>query len=317
MLDVRMCPIRVEIRTMIKARTSTCLKSTGMNKTIAANNGNPKLAVCVNESQPENVQADYSDLTEGPSGKQASSSVDSPSQLRSSKAPMSIYISYSPDASFLERKFICETVRQLKQTNFREETWFDKDEVDITFPFWLSQRLEAIEKCKGAIIFLSKSYFKCPISLMEGKILLERLRSSEKTVKIFPVLQNDVKVPQGLAQLLDGVMDLTGARIARNTLAEKSSLVIGNLSEKMKECALIKVPFQNLTTPILEFSKGFMVKKLYSWTVGDVQEWLCHLGIREVYRQTFAEYMVDGFLLLSVTDEDLSQYLGNVCALTG
>ncbi|GCB83396.1 hypothetical protein scyTo_0023577 [Scyliorhinus torazame] len=310
--DGRMSPIRVEIRTKIRTQTSKRLKSKEMNRTTAVNNGIPKAAVCVNEGQPDHVQADPPNPTEGPRGEKISPSEDCIRQLRNSKAPVSIYISYSPNASFLEQKFVCETVKQLKATNLREGTWFDKDEVDMASPLWLSQRVEAIEQCKAAIIFLSESYFECPVSLMEGKILLERLRSSEKTVKIFPVLHNTVKVPEGLAQLLDGVVDLTGARVARNSLAEKSSLVIGNLSEKIEEYTLIKVPFHNNKIPLLEFSMKFKKKKLCSWTVGDVQEWLLHLGIREFYRLSLAEYMVDGFLLMSITDEDLSQYFGNI-----
>lgn len=48
---------------------------------------------------------------------------------------------------------------------------------------------------------------------------------------------------------------------------------------------------------------------LVKWSVGDLQDWLFDMGVREFYRQSFAEEMVDGFLLSCMTDEDLSKHV--------
>lgn len=49
--------------------------------------------------------------------------------------------------------------------------------------------------------------------------------------------------------------------------------------------------------------------KLAKWSVGDLQDWLLDLGVREFFRLSFAEEMVDGFLLSCMTDEDLSKHV--------
>uniref|UniRef100_H3B657 SAM domain-containing protein n=1 Tax=Latimeria chalumnae TaxID=7897 RepID=H3B657_LATCH len=189
------------------------------------------------------------------------------------------------------------------------DIWFDKDEVEMSSSCWLSQRLETLEKCRAAIIFLSQNYFRCSVALLETKILLERLKSSEKSVKVFPVLFSPVEIPKDLSMLFEGAIDLTGAYLANMSLSEKSSIVIGNLSVEIDQYSLIRAPFHPAAPPSSEFTGEFKSKKLCKWSLEDVQEWLHHKGIREFYRQTFAEAMIDGFLLSSLTDEALSQYL--------
>ena len=44
--------------------------------------------------------------------------------------------------------------------------------------------------------------------------------------------------------------------------------------------------------------------------MSNLQEWLHDLGIKEFYRQSLAERMIDGFLLISMGDEDLVNHLG-------
>jgi len=44
--------------------------------------------------------------------------------------------------------------------------------------------------------------------------------------------------------------------------------------------------------------------------VSNLQEWLFNLSIKEFYRQSLAEKMIDGFLLMSVTDNDMVTSLG-------
>ena len=47
---------------------------------------------------------------------------------------------------------------------------FDKDENVIDEPFFLSSRLEMIDKCRAVVMILSKDYMTCPISIYETKV---------------------------------------------------------------------------------------------------------------------------------------------------
>jgi len=47
---------------------------------------------------------------------------------------------------------------------------FDKDEGVIDEPSWFTVRLETIDKCKAAVLLLSKSYLSYPVSLFESKV---------------------------------------------------------------------------------------------------------------------------------------------------
>ncbi|XP_069075310.1 uncharacterized protein [Pleurodeles waltl] len=238
-------------------------------------------------------------------------SVPSPPEKKANKKRTSklIFVSYSSDSSFLERKFVSETVRQLKENNLAGDIWFDADEVILFSPMWVFHRLEVVEKCRAAIIFLSESYFSCPMSVLESKILFERSNSAEKPPKVFPILFTSVEIPKTLSTLFRGAIDLTGAKLMKTSLSEKCSLVIGNLSSEIDKYSIIRTPFQ-FNPPCPTETKGeFRRKSLVTWRVEDVQEWLAHLGIREFYQQMFAENTVDGYLLLSLNDESLLQCL--------
>ncbi|XP_041102628.1 uncharacterized protein LOC121313913 [Polyodon spathula] len=86
-------------------------------------------------------------------------------------------------------------------------------------------------------------------------------------------------------------------------------MVIGSLSEKIDRC-VIKAPVSLVTNQLSERLGKFKDKRLATWSVEDTQEWLLHTGVKEFYRQSFAELMMDGFLMSSLTDKDLSQFLG-------
>ena len=45
------------------------------------------------------------------------------------------------------------------------------------------------------------------------------------------------------------------------------------------------------------------------WNPSDLQEWLFNLGIKEFYRQSMAEHLIDGYLLLTLTDSDMNASL--------
>ncbi|XP_077869886.1 uncharacterized protein LOC100370582 isoform X2 [Saccoglossus kowalevskii] len=230
-----------------------------------------------------------------------------PAHGKAKKAKKCIYISYSPDAGFQERKFVAETVRQLKENNLSEDIWFDKDEKNTDSPAWFSQRMEAVERCKASICFLSDSYFQCPVSVYEGRCLLERVRSGNVVPRIFIVLFTPTEIPRMYNEFLHELVDLTGAHV-KSSIAEKASVVVGSLMEQLEKFAMINTPLLPNTTK--EFTGEYKKKKICQWSQYDLQEWLFDLGVREFYRQSFAENQVDGFLLMSMNDQDMQDFLG-------
>ena len=228
------------------------------------------------------------------------------------KMKKSIFVSYSPDAGFLERKFVTETVRQLKDNNLSEDIWFDRDEKNTDSPFWFSTRMEAVERCRVAVLILSDSYFSCPVSIYEGKALLEREKRSDTSLRLYSAtfqLSDETEIPKSFSRVLSRAIDLTKEH-AKDSLAEKTSIVVGQLMPDLERLACIHAAPVPVTPPDLEFTGAYQRKKISQWSVNDLQEWLFKLGIKEFYRQSLAEYMVDGFLLMSLTDQDMIHHLG-------
>ena len=269
-------------------------------------------------SQPgrKNLSAKQSEVKKEPSvSSQSEHQVRSQHSLtvpKAKKIKKGIFVSYSPDAGFVERKFVVETVKQLKENNLAEDIWFDKDEENTGSPCWFSLRMEAVEKCKAAILFLSDSFFLCPVSLYEGKALLERSNANVHSVAIFPILFTPIEKaepPKEFHGVLKQAVDLTTAEHAKLSLAEKSSIVIGTIMESLEKFACMNLPM-SITSLESEFTGEYKKKKICQWSASDLQEWLFKLGIKEFYRQSLAENMVDGFLLMSLTDHDMINYLG-------
>lgn len=232
--------------------------------------------------------------------------------LKLKKMKKGIFVSYSPDAGFLERKFVVETTRQLKENNLAEDIWFDKDEKNTDSPCWFSMRMEAVEKCRAAIIFLSDSFFMCPVSVYEGKTLYERKKAAPSTVEIFPILFSTLEkteLPREYASILKNMIDLTQEH-GKLSLAEKASVVIGTVMESLEKFATINTPPTPITPPETEFTGDYKKKKICQWSPNDLQEWIFKLGVKEFYQQSLAENMVDGFLLMSLTDQDMISHLG-------
>lgn len=228
------------------------------------------------------------------------------------KVKKCIFVSYSPDAGFVERKFVVETIKQLKENNLAEDIWFDKDEDNTGSPCWFSLRMEAVEKCRAAIMFISDSYFLCPVSVYEGKTLIERTKTAPHSVAIFPILFSEIEKSEphrDFLPIMKQAVDLTGQDCTKLSLAEKTSVVIGTIMESLEKFACMNLPLQ--ITPLeTEFSGNYKKKKICQWNASDLQEWLFKLGIKEFYRQSLAENMVDGFLLMSLTDHDMISQLG-------
>lgn len=234
-----------------------------------------------------------------------------PKKLHRKKVRKSIFISYSPDAGFVERKFIVESVRQLKENNLSEDIWFDKDEENTDCPCWFSFRLEAVERCRAAILFLSHSYFSCPVTMYEGTALLERYKQDTDTIPVFLILfslEEETEIPKHFQRLGTRVVDLT--RSQNKSIAERASMVVGSLMMELEKIACIGSPPLPISAPDGEFSGEYKRKKISQWTANDLQEWLFNLGIKEFFRQSLAENMVDGFLLMSMTDQDMINHIG-------
>lgn len=223
------------------------------------------------------------------------------------KIKKGIFISYSPDGAFLERLFVCTAVKQFKENNLDEDIWFDKDEHNTDSPAWFAHRMEAVERCRAAICFLTECYFQCPVSVYELRCLLER-QSSANAPKVFAVLCEDVEIPKQYHALLRDVVNIShnGHNVS---IAERASRVIGSLMLKLEPYISINAPH----TPIVfdgEFTQEYKSKKLCQWSASDLQSWLHNLGIKEFYCQSFAETGVDGFLLMSLMDQDMQERLG-------
>ena len=226
------------------------------------------------------------------------------------KIKKGIFVSYSPDGSFTERRFVSITVKQFKENNLVEDLWFDKDEQNTDSPSWFSQRMEAVERCRAAICFLSESYLQCPVSVYELRSLLERKKSSTGVPpKVFILRYENVELPSKYKDIVDQTVDLTSPSSLKLSLYERASTAIGALYQEIESCASVLTPFVPPTPP-RDLTKDFKSKKLCRWSVNDVQSWLYDLGIKEFYCQCFLENFIDGFLLMSIMDHDLSECIG-------
>ena len=235
------------------------------------------------------------------------------SPMKKKKIKKSICVSYSPDAGFVEKKFIVESVRQFKENNLSEDIWFDKDEKNIDSPSWFSQRIEAVERCQAAIVFLSEGYFHSPISVYEAKVLFDRHQMDAASVKVFPILYGscqEVNIPRTFQKFFTAKVDLTEVSQIKKSIAEKASIVVGTLMMDLESLASVNVPAAPFTPPDTDFTGEYKKKMICQWGTNDLQEWLFKLGVKEFYRQSLAENMVDGYLLMSMKDHDLLAYLG-------
>lgn len=310
--------ISVEIRD--KPKKDAMEPKSNVNEKRSREDLNPLDSVSNEKSNPEHskdssttkgaTKSDQPQAKSKPDTAVVANASSSGSKLK--KMKKGIFLSYSPDAGYLERKFVVETARQLKDNNMADDIWFDKDEKNTDSPCWFSMRMEAVEKCRAAICILSDNYFSCPVSIYEGKTLLERQKLNPETVKIFLVLFSPLEsteYPKQYNSLRKHVVDLTGDH-SKKSVAEKTSVVIGAIMEDLEHFATMNMPPTPFTPPDTEFTGEYKKKKICQWSANDLQEWLFKLAIKEFYRQSLAENMVDGFLLMSLTDYDMIHHLG-------
>ncbi|EDV23125.1 uncharacterized protein TRIADDRAFT_58085 [Trichoplax adhaerens] len=236
------------------------------------------------------------------------------------KRRRNIFISYSLDAPFTERKLVAETVKQLKELGFHEDLWYDKDEIEIDSPLCFSIRMEQSERCKAAVLFLSSSYFHSRASFYEYNTLIQRHRlattqatpSDTRPIKLCVIICEPFNFPNDISYISSDqvILRLDGNSMSRLSIAEKASAAIGTLTKVLEPfCSGIAT---RLPTPPSRhgLSDSYKVTKLLKWSVDDVQEWLTSLQIHERYMMTFEEYRIDGYLLSCLTDDDLIQQFG-------
>ena len=229
-----------------------------------------------------------------------------------------IFVSYAPGASFIEKRFISYTIKELKNIGFCDDIWFDKDDgLPVESPFCFQQRLEIAEKCRASIMFLSEAYFNSRVCHHEGRILLDRDEERatdhdngeeiEKPVKLFCIKYNLGKLPQDYKQLEERVLDLS--HHAASSVAELSSVVVGSFSETLERYAPLfglRIPSPPSEPDVLKLDRQ---KPVSSWNITDVQAWLASLKMQAHCALSFEENEIDGYLLVSMSETDMEIHL--------
>lgn len=261
----------------------------------------------------ENSRESISDNASSPEGSNEAASPTKSVSPRKAKR-RAIFASYAPEASFIEKRFISYTVKELKNIGFCDDIWFDKDDgLPIEGPHCYQQRLEIAEKCRAAVMFLSESYFNSGICRHEGRILLNRDEEKEgngeveKPVKLFCIKYSQGKLPQEYKQLEERVLDLS--HYVASSVAELSSVVVGNFSEALEKYAPqfgLRIPSPPREPDILKLDRQ---KPASSWNIHDVQAWLASLKMQAHCALSFEENEIDGYLLVSMSETDMESHL--------
>lgn len=264
----------------------------------------------------ENNGESNSDNTSSHEGSEPTSPTKSVSPRKAKRR--AIFVSYAPAASFIEKRFISYTIKELKNIGFCDDIWFDKDDgLPIESPFCFQQRLEIAEKCRASIMFLSEAYFNSGVCHHEGRILLDRDEERatdhdngeevEKPVKLFCIKYSRGKLPQDYKQLEERVLDLS--QHVASSVAELSSVVVGSFSEALERYAPLfglRIPSPPSEPDILKLDRQ---KPVSSWNIPDVQAWLTSLKMQAHCALSFEENEIDGYLLVSMSETDMETHL--------
>ena len=211
------------------------------------------------------------------------------------------------------KQVVCKVIEDLKQLGFEDDIWFDKDEGKTTSNASFAQRLESAEECNAAIMFISRQYFITSTGKYEAEIFTQRNgdeTSSGNPFRVFTVKYSEaVSNP---ADFLDVDVDLTSRSLRHASLAEKAATVVGALCGKLESYVTFSTKlYRELCADVRDASghRGYKEKLVYTWGIQDVQEWLGSLGIHERYRVSFEENEIDGYLLESLKECDILEYL--------
>ena len=121
-------------------------------------------------------------VTNANSVSQGNVSIKSDQKKKRANRKKCIFISYSPDSSYAERRLVSDVVKQLKLNNLDGDIWFDVDEGIVGEPCWLAARLEAAEMCHAALLFLSHAYFSSSTCVYEARTIMTRLNKQATQV---------------------------------------------------------------------------------------------------------------------------------------
>ena len=275
--------------------------------------GNENNGESIGESIGRDIKSDNASSNEGSSESSSQAKSISPRKVKR----RGIFVSYAPGASFIEKRFISYTVKELKNIGFCDDIWFDKDEGEpIESPFCFQQRLEVAEKCRTSIMFLSESYFSSRVCRHEGQILLNRDEDREsadgkdeleKPAKLFCINYSRGKLPKEYKQVEERALDLSS--FAASSVAELSSIVVGTFSEELEKYAPLfglRVPTPPRAPDVLKVDRQ---KPVSSWNASDVLGWLTSLKMQAYCSLSFEENEIDGFLLVSMSETDMEIHL--------
>lgn len=228
-----------------------------------------------------------------------------------------ILISYDVRGSFSLRRLVRNSVKELKELGFEDDIWFDNDEGQPSSSSSFRQRLEVAEECNAALVFLSRNYFLNGPSKYEAQVFIQRASSNQVNPNGIPFRVYIVKCatmfdPEDF-QIFPVDVDLTMATISRASVAEQVSVIVGRLSEDLQSCVTFTTKLYRelpMVKVVSELNVGYKGKAVNAWDIGDVQGWLCSLSVHERYRVSFEECEVDGYLLESLEEEDMAEFLG-------
>ena len=260
------------------------------------------------------INSDNANSNKGSNDSSSPSKLPSPRKVKR----RGIFVSYAPEASFIEKRFISYTIKELKNIGFCDDIWFDKDDgVPVESPFCFQQRLEIAEKCRASVMFLSESYFSSRVCRHEGQILLnrdeDRVSSAdeqdkmEKPVNLFCIKYSRGKLPLEYKQLEKRALDLSS--YPASSVAELSSVVVGAFSEALEKYAPLfglRIPTPPSEPDILKLDRQ---KPVSSWNISDVLAWLTSLKMQAHCSLSFEENEIDGFVLVSMTEIDMESHL--------
>ncbi|XP_075246190.1 uncharacterized protein LOC142339800 [Convolutriloba macropyga] len=239
--------------------------------------------------------------------------------IKSSKRK-GVFISYSTESDYLERKFITELVSTLNtEYNLGNDMWVDLKENCLSTSSWMSQRLEMAERCKGALVVLSNAYMDSRQCVNELKTILERSRVNPKSIRVYVVLYEAAELSSAINEHISGKVDLSNYDM--ENISEKVFITAGTLGPQLEKRFAKNATIADKGTgtefpPSTEEegdgekeSTAYKKKALLHWDVDDVQSWLRSKGVPDFFLDAFLEREIDGFLLSSLGEQELADYL--------
>lgn len=242
------------------------------------------------------------------------SSIDLVDIIRQKYKKKGILVSYDIRGTFTLKRLVSKTVKELKDLGFQDDIWFDKDEGKPRASWSFAQRLEVAEECNAAIVFLSDSYFLTAPSKYEANVFKQRAQNKEINPNGNPFRVFVVKcavVSSEEFEMYPTHVDLTSTKVSQASVAEKASTIVGILSVPLESCVTFTTKLYHELSQVKGIPEHVRYdrKSVNDWDTCDVQDWLYSLRVLERYRMSFEEAEVDGYLLESLTEEDMIEFL--------